>query len=135
MSVCSKKYRNLEEIPVLSARFIAVDPKAEDSESMTTYQYAGNNPVMLNDPMGDLIPTPGSHTPPPYMNVGEGNYNSLPADIQQSIDNFLDGGGGDGLYYTNPDAYWSGYYSTGGEFGGTNIYHTDIPPDNTGFLS
>lgn len=35
-------------------RFVGVDPQAEGAESMTTYQYAGNNPIMLNDPIGDL---------------------------------------------------------------------------------
>jgi RHS repeat-associated protein len=34
-------------------RFIGVDPKAESAESMTSYQYAGNNPIMFNDPLGD----------------------------------------------------------------------------------
>ena len=36
-------------------RFVGVDPKAESAESMTGYQYAGNNPIMNNDPMGDLL--------------------------------------------------------------------------------
>jgi len=35
-------------------RWVGVDPKAESAESMTTYQYAGNNPIMFNDPLGDL---------------------------------------------------------------------------------
>ncbi|MGM9475209.1 DUF6443 domain-containing protein [Pedobacter sp. GSP4] len=34
-------------------RFIAVDPIAEASESLTGYQYALNNPVIFNDPLGD----------------------------------------------------------------------------------
>ncbi|WP_429263340.1 RHS repeat-associated core domain-containing protein [Mucilaginibacter sp. 3215] len=33
-------------------RFIAVDPMAETTESMSVYQYANNNPVMMNDPKG-----------------------------------------------------------------------------------
>lgn len=36
-------------------RFIAVDPIAESAESMTSYQYAGNNPVSNNDPLGSKI--------------------------------------------------------------------------------
>ncbi len=43
-------YRNYD--PALG-RFVAVDPVAESAESMTTYQYAMNSPVMFNDPMGD----------------------------------------------------------------------------------
>ncbi|MCC8407294.1 hypothetical protein LJ707_00005, partial [Mucilaginibacter sp. UR6-1] len=34
-------------------RFIAVDPMAEATESMTMYQYSANNPIMFNDPLGD----------------------------------------------------------------------------------
>jgi len=34
-------------------RFIAVDPVAEASEDMTVYQYALNNPIIFNDPLGD----------------------------------------------------------------------------------
>jgi len=34
-------------------RFVGVDPEAESAESMTSYQYAGNNPIMMNDPMGN----------------------------------------------------------------------------------
>jgi RHS repeat-associated protein len=37
--------------PVLG-RFIAIDPLSEDSESLTNYQYAANNPVMNNDITG-----------------------------------------------------------------------------------
>jgi RHS repeat-associated protein len=44
-------YRNYD---AAIGRFIAVDPKAEGAESMTGYEYAGNNPIMGNDPMGDL---------------------------------------------------------------------------------
>jgi hypothetical protein len=33
-------------------RFVAVDPDPESAEDMTVYQYAGNNPVMMNDPSG-----------------------------------------------------------------------------------
>ena len=31
---------------------------AESAESMTSYQYAGDNPVMSNDPMGNLLVNP-----------------------------------------------------------------------------
>ncbi|WP_190295308.1 TIGR02594 family protein [Mucilaginibacter rubeus] len=34
-------------------RFVAADPMAEETESMTVYQYANNNPIMMNDPDGD----------------------------------------------------------------------------------
>jgi RHS repeat-associated protein len=43
-------YRNYD---AALGRFMSVDPKAESAESMTGYQYANNNPIMNNDPMGD----------------------------------------------------------------------------------
>ncbi len=45
-------YRNYD--PAIG-RFIAVDPMPESVESLNVYQYAGNNPVMMNDPMGNLL--------------------------------------------------------------------------------
>lgn len=50
-------YRNYD---AALGRWIAVDPVAESAESMTVYQYAGNNPIMLNDPLGDKLPAEGS---------------------------------------------------------------------------
>ena len=35
-------------------RWVAVDPEAENAESLSTYQYVGNNPIMFNDPLGNL---------------------------------------------------------------------------------
>lgn len=46
-------YRNYD---AALGRFVAVDPKAEATESLSVYHYAGNNPIMLNDPMGDMAP-------------------------------------------------------------------------------
>jgi RHS repeat-associated protein len=34
-------------------RWTGTDPKAEAAENLSTYHYAGNNPVMYNDPLGD----------------------------------------------------------------------------------
>jgi RHS repeat-associated protein len=48
-------YRNYD---AALARWIAVDPEAESDESMTPYQYAGNNPIMYNDPLGNIRPAP-----------------------------------------------------------------------------
>ncbi|XHR97255.1 RHS repeat-associated core domain-containing protein [Mucilaginibacter sp. UC70_90] len=50
-------YRNYD---AALGRWIAVDPVAESAESMTDYQYAGNNPIMMNDPLGDKLPSEGS---------------------------------------------------------------------------
>jgi RHS repeat-associated protein len=50
-------YRNYDPA---TGRFIAADPMAESAESMSTYQYAMNNPVMNNDPLGNLAAS-GNH--------------------------------------------------------------------------
>jgi RHS repeat-associated protein len=50
-------YRNYD---AALGRFVGVDPMAEATESMSTYQYANNNPVMMNDPMGDYATPPGA---------------------------------------------------------------------------
>lgn len=36
-------------------RWTAVDPKAELTDELNPYHYACNNPVMLNDPLGDAV--------------------------------------------------------------------------------
>jgi RHS repeat-associated protein len=48
-------YRNYD---AALARWTGVDPMPESAQSMTGYQYAGNSPVMGNDPMGDLLKVP-----------------------------------------------------------------------------
>lgn len=45
-------YRNYD---AALGRFVAVDPMAESAESLTTYNYSGNNPIMFNDPLGDIF--------------------------------------------------------------------------------
>jgi RHS repeat-associated protein len=45
-------YRNYD---AALGRFVAVDPMAEATESLSVYHYAGNNPINANDPMGDRM--------------------------------------------------------------------------------
>jgi len=51
-------------------RWIGVDPQAESAESMSVYQYAGNNPIMGNDPLGNFwnvnTPVDQSRTDNPF---------------------------------------------------------------------
>src|SRR5436190_3100284 len=39
-------------------RFMQVDPVATSTLTMTPYNFAGNNPVLFNDPMGDKLANP-----------------------------------------------------------------------------
>ncbi|MBK8786997.1 MAG: hypothetical protein IPN43_11015 [Chitinophagaceae bacterium] len=41
------------EYDPIIGRFNSVDPLAAATDNMTTYAYANNNPIMMNDPMGD----------------------------------------------------------------------------------
>ena len=99
-------YRNYD--PALM-QFIAVDPVAESAESMSTYQYANNNPIMFNDPLGNfakpLLEPPGQH------NAGS-NY-VAPGDG----DDFSDGGGND-PFANDPDFNGSNYGNTSAIDGG-----------------
>ena len=45
-------YRNYD---AATGRFVGIDPEPESAESMTNYQYAGNMPIIANDPGGDKI--------------------------------------------------------------------------------
>jgi RHS repeat-associated protein len=91
-------YRNYDQA---IGRFLAVDPMAEESDAMTVYQYAGNNPVMMNDPLGDLQQYGGRQKIQDYSN---GLYGDI-------IDNGSDGGdgGGGGLY----SGFWTAYLLSG----------------------
>jgi hypothetical protein len=67
-------------------RFVAIDPMAEAAESLTGYNYSGNNPIMFNDPMGDaerktpfaipleLPPLGGSGSGGGPLGNGRGNF-------------------------------------------------------------
>lgn len=75
-----------------TGRFIGADPVAESAESMSSYQYAGNNPIMNNDPLGDKFdPNP----PPSYgggfglmMGVGELFWQAVDLNMELGITTF-----------------------------------------------
>ncbi|MCR8562016.1 hypothetical protein KXD93_30460, partial [Mucilaginibacter sp. BJC16-A38] len=50
-------FRNYDAV---LGRFVGVDPAPEGASDLTTYNYAGNNPIRFNDPMGDYqLPATG----------------------------------------------------------------------------
>ncbi len=59
---------------VQTGRFLSTDPLAEKYYGITTYNYAANNPVSINDPLGDQIKYPGDNG---RMQKGpDGNYHA-----------------------------------------------------------
>ncbi len=59
---------------VQTGRFLSTDPLAEKYYGITTYNYAANNPVSINDPLGDQMKYPGDNG---RMQKGpDGNYHT-----------------------------------------------------------
>jgi len=110
-------YRNYD--PAL-ARFVAVDPQAEGAESMSDYHYAGDNPVMMNDPGGNKA-SPyhgaslfgGESFEDQALNGGGGAVGPDPAnDIGQNSDpNWMN----DGNFAPNYYRFWSTVQSVAGQ--------------------
>ena len=89
-------------------RFTGVDMLAEDFADLNPYQYGADNPVMFNDPMGDLYGR---------MQKGEdGNYH------QDWFNNFMWGSGASGTY----EGYGSGGGSGGGWGSGSGYFANDV---------
>ncbi|MBD1363809.1 hypothetical protein IDJ77_08295 [Mucilaginibacter sp. ZT4R22] len=99
-------YRNYD---AALGRWVAVDPVAESQEDMSPYQYAGNNPIMYNDPLGDLLPQPGSKEIPNWENMPN-YYNGPHQSVFHSYAN-------DAGYPAAGDDNW---IHDGGYFGGSN---------------
>lgn len=76
-------------------RFVGVDPMPEATESMSVYHYAGNNPILFNDPDGSN-PAPGGISNFSSLSQWREMYNNywrtgIGGDIQENIDNFYMG--------------------------------------------
>jgi RHS repeat-associated protein len=70
-------YRNYDQA---LGRWTGVDPDAEGVESLTSYNYSANNPVMFNDPLGNLMEQRGAQASQKWLNDHsvydeEGNFN------------------------------------------------------------
>jgi RHS repeat-associated protein len=81
-------YRNYD--PALG-RFTGVDPKPESAGSMTVYQYSNNNPIMFNDPLGDISQDEFNHAIDLFNNLDKD-----PSDYGGYVD------GSDDQDYTTP---------------------------------
>jgi RHS repeat-associated protein len=86
-------YRNYD---AALGRFAGVDPEPEGSESITPYQYAGNNPIVGNDPFGNK---------PLQDDYEETNLNLLAMGIAQNGGGGFPGGDG----YVNFNDYGNGF--------------------------
>jgi len=86
-------------------RFSGVDSKSESTIGMSVYQFGGNNPVSMNDPLGD-IQTAGLYggsnsyynfNPGHHSHDGGGDWHfANPNDGPDWMDSGDDGGGGGG---------------------------------------
>jgi len=120
-------YRNYD--PAI-ARFVSVDPMPESAESLTTYQYAGNNPVMYNDPLGDLYDASSSNGSIPsdpdaaraqlfyetfgynYYGGGAGGFGGIPNNDRNDFSEFWEGTveAQSGLKFNNSGKTYQGQY-------------------------
>jgi len=116
-------YRNYDSA---IGRFVAVDPVAESAMSMTGYQYAGNNPIMYNDPAGaNKAPGPQSfgYTQGPtiytltvgYAIWSDANGGEGESDYAIGVSS-ITGSGGGGSYNFGPN----GPYGPGGPASSSN---------------
>jgi len=105
-------YRNYD---AAIGRWIAVDPTPESAESMSTYQYAVDNPVMLNDPLG---------------NVSQANWNFLVSQLSNGLHDNYDVSDSDNkiLWLTDSQAFQAGasylsQFDAWGQSGFARSYH------------
>jgi len=98
-------YRNYD---ASIGRFVSTDPKSESAASMTNYQYAGDMPVIYNDPMGDLLDFSRQNKPAPLN--GSGGFAGLMAEVAEADASEAY------IQSINDATSWV-------SLGGTNIYH------------
>lgn len=99
-------YRNYD--PAIG-RFISTDPLAEMSYTMTTYNYANNNPIAYNDPLGDRA------------------FPNKPKSIEEGFGS-SGGGGASGRIGPGSGNYWSDGigYSDWSSFHGSQMYRDGL---------
>ena len=93
-------------------RFAATDPMAESSVDMSTYHYAGDNPIMMNDPSGNKAVPPGMENPP-YVPLN--NYQFIHNGVtNQEQDAFI--ANEDSWYNDNNYSTWTGSADDGVDY-------------------
>ncbi|RZJ76297.1 MAG: RHS repeat-associated core domain-containing protein [Flavobacterium sp.] len=118
-------------------RFIAVDPMAEASDSDGPYHYALNNPIMFNDPLGDVAQgaTMASYGWSSYR-TGSGsgnhwsdkNYGFLPNEsFWNKVYDMTDAPYGG---YWNPNVGFHKFQTQGAADGHYEAIHGDRPGDS-----
>ena len=78
------------EYDPMIGRFNSVDPMAEITDDITTYAYANNNPVMMNDPLGDFAAGGNGYQSPTMRDI----LDRYAYDPFSSGWTYQDGGGG-----------------------------------------
>ena len=95
---------------------------AESAESMTSYQYAGNNPVMYNDPLGNIKKAPQDDPMSYSLPRGGAGGNNMFANAD-AIEAYVNGvtawgaaagGGSDSDFWSNFMADATSYINTNG---------------------
>jgi RHS repeat-associated protein len=94
-------------------RFTGIDIRAEESYGMSVYNYGANNPVLYNDPMGDMYDIP--RNPASFSNAGE----LLQYIIQNGIDGFE--GSHEFLWWSFMDAGGTGSSTLSGFYYGDDF--------------
>jgi len=117
-------YRNYD---AALGRFISADPLADASVTLTPYQYAGNEPLLHNDPLGDRKQRTGGGMEllqPFYDNYGTNWGGGGAMDIAERLwesrygyGGFWDREGGFGYFGSQADAFYYGAYAIS-EMGG-----------------
>ena len=91
-------------------RMLQVDPYASSFNSLTPFNYAGNSPMMMNDPTGGYMAPPEGWSPPKAV---AGTYHGKMA-MPGSNDHWADGIGNEGWTLWGGDSDWypdNRYYS------------------------
>ncbi len=102
-------YRNYD---AALGRFVAVDPMADAAESWTSYQYGYNNPLIFNDPLGDLTTGEFDYLVDALWNTPHGGHWSEDSGYQEyaSDDETYDAG----LKQLKANGYWEYWTNRGG---------------------